>query len=58
MTNSDVSDSAELAMSKITATASDATLADCFENFISGCDIYRVDSTNIGITTGSVMVDG
>ena len=45
-------------MDKITATASDATLLTVMENWINGSFVYRVDDTNIGITTGSVMIDG
>jgi len=56
--NADLSASAEIAMSKITATASDATLQNVLENFMEGCWVYRVDGDNIGVTAGSVMING
>ena len=36
----------------------DALLDDVLEDFISGCYVYRVDGDNIGVTTGSAMING
>lgn len=56
--NADINASAEIAMSKITATASDATLSAVLGNFLDGCWVYRVDDDTIGVTIGSAMING
>jgi len=56
--NADISDTAEIAMSKITATASDAKLSDAMENFIQGCWLNRSSDTAISVEAGTIMING
>ncbi len=58
ITNTEISASAEIAMSKITATASDAALVDVMENYITDCHIFRSSDTLVGVTAGSIMING
>lgn len=58
LVNADVSTSAEIAMSKLTTSASDATLAAAMENFMDGMWCYRSSSTVVGVTIGSIMING
>jgi len=56
--NADISSSAEIALSKLTATASDASLQDALENYLDGCWLYRSSDTVLKVGPGSAMING
>jgi len=49
---------AEILMSKITATPSDAKLVDVQENFLDGCWLTRDSDTVLSVGAGSAMING
>lgn len=50
--------SSGIVLTKLLTASVDASLGVCLENFIDGCDVYRIDSTHIGVTKGSAMING
>jgi hypothetical protein len=56
--NAKVSSSAEITADKITFTASDEDLKDALSTYQEGIWVYRVDDDTVGITVGTLVVNG